>query len=81
VQNPSLNSLKRVDPRDSGKPAFLAFLAMAQQRLGHKEQAQATIAGLRKIVQQPEWIKDEEAQGFLREAEILLGGTPAMVKE
>jgi hypothetical protein len=36
---------------------------------------------LRKIVQQPEWVKDEEAHTFLRLAESLLGGKAPAPKE
>jgi hypothetical protein len=46
----------------------------ARQRLGHKEQAQDTLAQLREIVKQPRWTRDGEALGFLREAETLPQG-------
>jgi hypothetical protein len=32
-------------------------------------------------MRQPEWTRDEEASGFLREAEMLMGGQPAVPKE
>jgi hypothetical protein len=41
----------------------------------------AALARLRNIVQQPEWIKDEEAQSFLREAERLIGGKAPVPKK
>jgi hypothetical protein len=64
-------------PKHQGSiPADLAFLAMAQLRLGQKEQAQAALARLREAMKNPRWTKDAEAQGFLREAEALLEGKP-----
>jgi hypothetical protein len=53
---------------------YQAVLGMAQYRLGHKEQAQATLARLRDAMQKPEWAGNAEAQGFLREAEALIEG-------
>jgi WD40 repeat protein/tRNA A-37 threonylcarbamoyl transferase component Bud32 len=58
-------------------PADLAFLAMAQSQLGHKAQAQASLAQLRDLMKQQRWSKDAEAQGFLREAEELVEGKAA----
>jgi hypothetical protein len=58
-------------------PEDLAFLAMAHQHLGHKEQAEATLANLREVMKQPSWEKNAEAQGFLREAEALITGKAA----
>jgi hypothetical protein len=66
------------DARDTLKkihedvPAALAFLAMAQHRLGEPRQAQEALARLRETMKQPAWAKDAEAQAFLREAEALL---------
>jgi tetratricopeptide (TPR) repeat protein len=54
-------------------PEDLAFIAMAQHQLGQKEQARTTHARLRETMKQPQWAKKAEAQGFLREAEALLG--------
>jgi tetratricopeptide (TPR) repeat protein len=59
------------------QPADLAFLAMAQHHLGQKEKAQASLERLREIMKQPRWAKNEEAQGFLREAEALMKEKPA----
>ena len=53
-------------------PAVLAFLAMAQHRLGESRQAQEALARLRECMQQPGRAEDTEAQAFLREAEALL---------
>jgi tetratricopeptide (TPR) repeat protein len=66
------------DARDTLKkihedvPAALAFLAMAQHRLGESRQAQEALARLRECMQQPGRAEDTEAQAFLREAEALL---------
>jgi WD40 repeat protein len=61
----------------SPSPGARAFLAMAHCRLGQKEQAQATLDRLREVMQQPNWEKNAEAQGFLREAEELIDAKPA----
>jgi hypothetical protein len=50
-------------------PSDLAFLALAHQQLGHKEQARAALARLRAVMEQPRWAQDAEARNFLREAE------------
>jgi tetratricopeptide (TPR) repeat protein len=71
-QSEKLNAMK-----DGSHPADLAFLAMAHQHLGHKEQAQATLARLREMMKQPPWADNAEAQGFLREAEELIDGKPS----
>jgi hypothetical protein len=55
-------------------PSDLAFLAMAQQRLGQQEQARATLARLRQALNQPQWAQNIEAQGFRREAATLIEG-------
>jgi WD40 repeat protein/serine/threonine protein kinase len=52
-------------------PADLAFLAMAQYRLGQTEKARAALSRLRAAMQKPQWAKDQESQGFMREAEAL----------
>jgi Tol biopolymer transport system component len=61
---------------NGSSPDDLAFLAMAQHRLGKAVDAQATLVRLRKVMQQPEWAGNVEAQGFLREAEGLLKTNP-----
>jgi WD40 repeat protein/serine/threonine protein kinase len=52
-------------------PADLAFLAMAQHRLGHTEKARAAMRRLRDSMKKTRWANDLESQGFLREAEVL----------
>jgi hypothetical protein len=54
------------------QPATLAFLAMAQQRLGHKTEGLATLSRLRKLLQTPAWAQDSESQGLLAEADALM---------
>ena len=71
-QSEKLNATK-----DGSSPGDLAFLAMAHQQLGHKEQAQATLARLRDVMKRTRWAGDPEAQGFLHEAEELIDGKPA----
>jgi WD40 repeat protein len=74
----ALNTLQQSNKlRKASDPADLAFLAMAQHQLGRKEEAQATFARLRAIMQQPRWARNAEAQGFLREAEEVLKTKPA----
>jgi tetratricopeptide (TPR) repeat protein len=75
-QSEKLNATK-----DGSPPSDLAFLAMAHQHLGHKEQAQATLTRLRDLMKQPRWASNAEAQGFLREAEELIDGKPADKKK
>jgi tetratricopeptide (TPR) repeat protein len=59
--------------REKGSlPGDTAFLAMAQQQLGHAKEAQAELHLLRERMKDPRWAKDAQAQGFLREAEELL---------
>jgi tetratricopeptide (TPR) repeat protein len=53
-------------------PADLAFLAMTQHRLGHAQEAQNYLQRLRQLMKAPRWAQDSEAQGFLKEAEMLL---------
>jgi WD40 repeat protein len=62
---------------DSPSLARLAYLAMAQQRLGQHEQAQATFNRLREVSKKREGEKDEIAEALLCEAETLLTGTAA----
>jgi WD40 repeat protein len=66
-QSEKLNTTK-----DGPAPMDLAFLAMAQHRLGQQEPARITLRRLREAMKQPGWINDAESQGFLREAEELL---------
>jgi tRNA A-37 threonylcarbamoyl transferase component Bud32 len=67
--------------KDGSIPGDLAFLAMAHQQLGHKEQANAMLTRLREVMKQPRWVNDAEAQDLLREAEELIDGKPADKKQ
>jgi hypothetical protein len=60
------------------EPADLAFLAMAQQRLGEVEAARQTITRLRAVVKAPaRGANTEEDAAFLHEAEALIELDPA----
>jgi WD40 repeat protein/tRNA A-37 threonylcarbamoyl transferase component Bud32 len=68
----ALDILERADQRASGHPAALAFLAMAQQRVGRKNEARSTLSRLRQVIEEPCWSEDAEMHGFVREAEALI---------
>jgi hypothetical protein len=67
----AINTLLRAD-KNLRIPQNLAFLAMAQHRLGQKEQAKATLARLQERIEKSKRTIDEETQTFLHEAETLL---------
>jgi hypothetical protein len=74
-------SLKLNTPRFGGPiPADLAFLAMAQHRLGQRAEARKTLEQLRGIMKNRRWSADEESKTFLNEAAALIdrqaGGEP-----
>jgi WD40 repeat protein/tRNA A-37 threonylcarbamoyl transferase component Bud32 len=78
----AVEALTRADRTNSAQlneshPANLAFLAMAQHRLGRPEQARATLARLRETMKKPNWAGDAELEAFLREAGELIDGRPA----
>ncbi len=52
-------------------PSDLAFLALAQHRLGQSEKARSTLGRLRTLLRSPEWAGDEQTPIFLREAETI----------
>ncbi len=57
---------------DGPLPEDLAFLALAQYRLGQTAHARATLGGLRQAMKNPKWAEyDEEAQSIAREAETI----------
>jgi tetratricopeptide (TPR) repeat protein len=75
----ALATLTRADPLNAAffktsYPADLAFLAMTQYQLGHKDQAQALLERLRAALKQYQWADDRPSQDFLHEAEALLAG-------
>jgi WD40 repeat protein/tetratricopeptide (TPR) repeat protein len=70
TRSEAINSKGPLGPQ----PADLAFLTMASYRLGEKDQAQKTLKRLREALKRPPWIHDDEARGFLEEAETLVQG-------
>jgi WD40 repeat protein len=54
-------------------PADLAFLALAHERLGQRDEAVKVLEQLRRLMTNPRWAQDAEANGFLREAEEGVG--------
>ena len=68
VSTPELNAKSSGQPH----PIVLAFLAMAQQQLGQRDAARATLTRLRELMQQPPFKDNAEAQSFLREAAELI---------
>jgi tetratricopeptide (TPR) repeat protein len=70
----ALATLAHSDEFNGGKqPADVAFLAMANQRLGRIEEARAGLARLRVLMQDADLAADEDARNFLAEAEALIG--------
>src|SRR5262249_54151400 len=67
----ALATLTLANQMSAGSPADLAFLAMTQHRLGHKE-AQTTLVRFQETMSKPEPAQNEELRGFLREAETLM---------
>jgi Flp pilus assembly protein TadD len=52
-------------------PGDLAFQALARHRLGQTDQAQALLGRLRETMKNPLWARSGDAQGWLREAEVI----------
>jgi tetratricopeptide (TPR) repeat protein len=78
----TLTQSEKLNAKQRGiQPADLAFLAMAQHQLAKIDEAKAALVRLREVMRQERWAKDAEAQGFLREAEVLIEGKPAEKKE
>jgi hypothetical protein len=63
-----INSSSQLGPQ----PADVAFLAMVLHRLDKNEEARNEFERLRELVRQEKWTADEEALGFLHEAEALI---------
>jgi hypothetical protein len=55
----------------STSPIDLAFLALAQHRVGQADQARSTLGRLRETMEKEPWIEDKLAQAWLREAEAI----------
>jgi tetratricopeptide (TPR) repeat protein len=58
-------------PPNGSIPSDLAFIALAQHRLGRPKEARAALSRLREAMKKPEWANNAEAQGFHREAETI----------
>lgn len=68
----ALTRAERCDKARGGPtPTNLAFLAMAQQHLGRKVEARATLERLRRLMKESRWANDDEAKAALREAEAV----------
>jgi hypothetical protein len=59
---------------DTSLSIDLAFLAMTEYRLDHKDKAQHYLNRLREARKQERWYRNNEPAAFLREAETLLQG-------
>ncbi len=68
----ALGTLARAEPHSRGVPRGIAFQAMAEQRLGHTEAAQKTLAKLRELMKKKRWAEDTEARAVSDEAESLI---------
>jgi tetratricopeptide (TPR) repeat protein len=93
----ALESLKRAqdehEARAKSSPSLLSFaskefppwnhaiMAMAYFQLGEQDQARALFGRLREIMKDPYWGGNPSAQGFLREAEMLIEGKSAEPKK
>ena len=65
------------DPYKLVQTTDVAFLAMAQHKLGQTAEAKARLAELRKLMKDRRFLKNNaELQGFLKEAEALIEGGP-----
>jgi tetratricopeptide (TPR) repeat protein len=73
----ALAALERAAKLDqAAEPANLAFQAMAEHALGHTEEAKAHLDALRQAMKRQGYARDEEALGFLAEAQACLGARP-----
>jgi WD40 repeat protein len=68
----AVDTLTAAIQTDKGAPADLAFLAMAQYRLGRPGEARAALSRLRQALTEPEGANDPAAKTLLREVEELL---------
>ncbi len=64
----------RTDSNEPSAPEDLVFIAMSLHKLGRIEEAKATLERLRTLLKDERFADDQEAQGFLREAEKLIEG-------
>jgi WD40 repeat protein len=68
----ALATLNRCEKASTGSTTLLAFLAMAHHQLGHRDLAKSFMDRLHQLTKDPRWVKDDETQDFLREAEQLI---------
>jgi serine/threonine protein kinase/tetratricopeptide (TPR) repeat protein len=61
------------DEYPAGIPRDVAFIAMAQYRLGHYDEARLSLERLQELMQNPSLIGDFEGQALLREAREMIG--------
>jgi WD40 repeat protein len=68
----ALATMTRANALNKGKaPSDLAFLALAQHRVGQSDQARDTLRRLREVMKDPQWSENPEARAFLHEAETI----------
>jgi serine/threonine protein kinase len=68
----ALATLTRSNDRNhQDEPSDLAFLALAQHRLGQPDKVRGTLARLRELMKDPQRSEDAEAKAFAREAETI----------
>lgn len=73
----ALATLQRAARLDqAAEPANLAFQAMAEHALGHDEEARARLDELRQVMRKGNFARDEDALGFLNEAQTCLSRRP-----
>jgi tetratricopeptide (TPR) repeat protein len=77
----TLSAGQNARQRGGVDPSDLAFLALAQHRLGKKDRARGAYQRLRKLMREPRWAGNEEAKGFLHEAEEGLKAGDAEARE
>jgi|GEM_PF-6243147 len=75
----ALATLKHSDELSSKRtkgslPADVAFIAMSLYHLDKKGEAGKAFERLRRVMSNPKYANDEEAQALLKEAEALIGG-------
>ena len=63
--------LTRAERLDRSHPIAVAYLAMAQHRVGGTDEARQLLERLRQLLQQDRWKNDADYHAFLREAKAL----------
>jgi WD40 repeat protein len=78
----TLTKSDRLNPTPQAPyPGDLAFLAMAQHRLGQKAVAVASLNQLRTLMKLPKWAQDRESRSFFSEVEALIDPSHATTPE